>query len=91
MKETRQKKRKLDILPGIGPNQISTFENPCQLFLALIVGPGWWYMKFGTWKKYNINSHIIENVPKNPNRLGSKQYCRVSISFLSRWKWLGMD
>ena len=81
----------MDILPAIGPNQISTFENPCQLFLALTVGPGWWYMKFGTWKKHNINNHIIENVPRNPNRLGSKQYRNVSISFLSRWKWLGMD
>ena len=78
-------------MPAIDPNQIYTFENHRQLFLALTIVPGWWIMKFRTWKKYNINSHIIENVPKNPNRLGSKQYRNVSISFLSRWKWLGMD
>ena len=51
-------------MPAIDPNQIHTFENHLQLFLALTIVPGWWIMKFKTWKKYNINSHIIKNVPK---------------------------
>ena len=33
-------------------------------------------MKFGTWEKYNINSHIVKNVTKNPNRLDYQQYCK---------------
>ena len=32
--------------------------------MALTIVPDWWIMKFRTWKKYNINSHIIKNVLK---------------------------
>ena len=40
MTKTREKTRKLEILATIDKNQIPTFENPWQLFLALTVGPG---------------------------------------------------